>query len=189
MSQLETFPASALACTLESLLMGSEPGRPGLQPDTATYHPAVQAKLRTIRSRESALQSSLADATAENLTLRRETSSGWQSSEPAILQLKQLLLEPAINREFSRLREKLQQAQSEARQAREDLEGAVFNQVGLDCTKQTLSFWMMHLKKSSKTLSSFDKIFVYNKIVNGIPRNVFPREGDDVVVTSAALFW
>lgn len=57
-----------------------------------------------MRRREAALQMQLAERSLECLELRRELASASAASDPSVVQLKQLMLDPAVAREFQRLR-------------------------------------------------------------------------------------
>ncbi|KAG1661597.1 hypothetical protein FOA52_000772 [Chlamydomonas sp. UWO 241] len=58
---------------------------------------------------------------AERVALQGELHAAWAAGEPNVVQLKQLLLDPAVNREFERMREQLTQAQAEGQQLRREL--------------------------------------------------------------------
>ncbi len=58
-------------------------------------------------------QIALADRNFEAAELRREVTVATAASEPTLLQLRQLLLDPAVNREFVRLRAELDETQKE----------------------------------------------------------------------------
>lgn len=54
--------------------------------------------------------------------------SAWQSSEPAVIQLKQLLLDPAVLKEFQYLRAELEESQRELKKVQQELEAVTFTQ-------------------------------------------------------------
>ncbi len=60
-------------------------------------------------------QITLADRNFEAAELRREVANSWTVSEPNLLQLRQLLLDPAVNREYVRMRAELEEAQREVK--------------------------------------------------------------------------
>ncbi len=59
---------------------------------------SVQDELRRLRRREIALQMQLADRSAEALELRRELSAAAAAADPSVVQLRQLMLDPAVAR-------------------------------------------------------------------------------------------
>ncbi|PNW81227.1 hypothetical protein CHLRE_07g347350v5 [Chlamydomonas reinhardtii] len=75
----------------------------------------TQEELRKLRRRDAALQMQLADRSLEALELRRELASASAAAEPSVVQLKQLMLDPAVAREFARLRAELEAAQVRGR--------------------------------------------------------------------------
>lgn len=85
----------------------------------------VLAELRRARAEAAALRQRLAASAAEvaaaardDLTLRRELHAARAAGEPSVLQLRQLLLDPAVNREFARLRTEAAAAQQELQAVR-----------------------------------------------------------------------
>ncbi|PNW81228.1 hypothetical protein CHLRE_07g347350v5 [Chlamydomonas reinhardtii] len=76
---------------------------------------SAQEELRKLRRRDAALQMQLADRSLEALELRRELASASAAAEPSVVQLKQLMLDPAVAREFARLRAELEAAQVRGR--------------------------------------------------------------------------
>ena len=88
----------------------------------------VQAEVKQLRQKEAGLHIQLAEKNFESTELRRELNSAWQASDPSILQLKQLLLDPAINREFQRLKSELAETQKELKHVQEDLQAVNFTQ-------------------------------------------------------------
>ncbi|GIM05202.1 hypothetical protein Vretimale_9641, partial [Volvox reticuliferus] len=89
---------------------------------------SAQEELRQLRRRDAALQMQLADRNLEALELRRELASAASAADPSVVQLKQLMLDPAVAREFSRLRSELEAAQAELATAREELAAVTFTQ-------------------------------------------------------------
>ncbi|KAG2442105.1 hypothetical protein HYH02_009594 [Chlamydomonas schloesseri] len=110
----------------------------GRDPDTHTVLESVrrlkasdtsaQEELRKLRRRDAALQMQLADRNLEALELRRELAAAAAAAEPSVVQLKQLMLDPAVAREFARLRAELEAAQAELATAREELTAVTFTQ-------------------------------------------------------------
>ncbi|GIL53487.1 hypothetical protein Vafri_9057 [Volvox africanus] len=90
--------------------------------------PHTQEELRQLRRRDAALQMQLADRNLEALELRRELASAASAADPSVVQLKQLMLDPAVAREFARLRSELEAAQAELATAREELAAVTFTQ-------------------------------------------------------------
>ncbi|KXZ53674.1 hypothetical protein GPECTOR_6g591 [Gonium pectorale] len=88
----------------------------------------AQEELRKLRRRDAALQMQLADRNLEALELRRELAATAAAADPAVVQLKQLMLDPAVAREFARLKGELEAAQAELATAREELTAVTFTQ-------------------------------------------------------------
>lgn len=74
------------------------------------------------------LQLQLSGKNLEGIELRRAMHSAWQSSEPAVIQLKQLLLDPAVLKEFQYLRAELEESQRELKKVQQELEAVTFTQ-------------------------------------------------------------
>ncbi|GFR51413.1 hypothetical protein Agub_g13701, partial [Astrephomene gubernaculifera] len=89
---------------------------------------SAQEELRKLRRRDAALQMQLADRNLEALELRRELAAVSAAADPSVVQLKQLMLDPAVAREFSRLKGELEAAQAELATAREELTAVTFTQ-------------------------------------------------------------
>ncbi|GLC53434.1 hypothetical protein PLESTB_000744700 [Pleodorina starrii] len=89
---------------------------------------SAQEELRQLRRRDAALQMQLADRNLESLELRRELAVAASAADPSVVQLKQLMLDPAVAREFARLRGELETAQAELATAREELTAVTFTQ-------------------------------------------------------------
>ncbi|EFJ47158.1 hypothetical protein VOLCADRAFT_105213 [Volvox carteri f. nagariensis] len=89
---------------------------------------SAQEELRQLRRRDAALQMQLADRNLEALELRRELAAAASAADPSVVQLKQLMLDPAVAREFARLRSELEGAQAELATAREELAAVTFTQ-------------------------------------------------------------
>lgn len=92
--------------------------------------PAPQESHKSLQQAHAALQAQAATKALENIELQRELQAQWAAGEPAVLQLKQLLLDPAVNREFTRLSSELEEARSQLRQAQEELRAVTFTAVG-----------------------------------------------------------
>jgi hypothetical protein len=103
-----------------------------LLPAVLTLHlgPAPQESHKSLQQAHAALQAQAATKALENIELQRELQAQWAAGEPAVLQLKQLLLDPAVNREFTRLSSELEEARSQLRQAQEELRAVTFTAVG-----------------------------------------------------------
>lgn len=83
---------------------------------------------RQARAESAALRERLAAAAAEaaarvqdDVILRKELLAARTAAEPSVLQLRQLLLEPAVNREFNRLSEATKTANTEASILKNDM--------------------------------------------------------------------
>jgi len=91
-------------------------------------HDNQQTELAASRKREASLQVQLANASLENVELRREVGAGWQASEPSVLQVRQLVLDPAVSKEFQRQQRELEERSRQVMQLKEDLDGVQFTQ-------------------------------------------------------------
>ncbi|GAB4813595.1 hypothetical protein N2152v2_000641 [Parachlorella kessleri] len=94
----------------------------------ATSEQAAREELSALRPREAALQAALCAKTLENLDLRRQLQAAKQASDPSVVQLRQVLLDPAVNREFSRLRAEAEAKARELKIAQEELQAVQFSQ-------------------------------------------------------------
>lgn len=70
---------------------------------------SAREELAALRQREAGLAAEAAARQGECITLRRELAAARQSAEPSVVQLRQVLLDPAVNREVGRLRAELEQ--------------------------------------------------------------------------------
>ena len=93
------------------------PIRPTLPPLSAPHFPPsraqaaeqqLAAQLARLQTREAGLAAAVCQAQAENLQLRQALHVAKQAAEPSVVQLRQLLLDPAVNREFAGLRAELE---------------------------------------------------------------------------------
>lgn len=87
-----------------------------------------QEELRASRKREAQLQLQVSERTLEATELRRELSRSLQAFEPAFVQMKQLVLDPAVNKEFQRLKQELEDERKEVKRLQEELEAVTFTQ-------------------------------------------------------------
>ncbi|KAK9813270.1 hypothetical protein WJX72_011713 [[Myrmecia] bisecta] len=87
-----------------------------------------QAQLDQAQQKEAALQMQLAERTMENIDLRRQLHQARQAADPTIAQVRQLLLDPAVAREFQRLREEVEGKAKEVKQLQEELQAVNFSQ-------------------------------------------------------------
>jgi hypothetical protein len=81
----------------------------------------AQAEVRALKQQLARAASETATRFRDELLLREELHAARSASEPNVLQLKQLLLEPAVNREFSRLSMRLEAVQRERDALQEEL--------------------------------------------------------------------
>eukprot|EP00879_Flechtneria_rotunda_P033185 GHRR01036730.1.p1 GENE.GHRR01036730.1~~GHRR01036730.1.p1 ORF type:complete len:292 (+),score=108.66 GHRR01036730.1:506-1381(+) len=79
-----------------------------------------------LQQQEAALQVQVAHLTLQNLELRRELGSGWAAAEPSVVQVRQLVLDPAIQHEFSRLRQELENHKATIAELREQVDSLTF---------------------------------------------------------------
>ena len=84
--------------------------------------------MKAIRRREAVLHIQLAERNLEGVELRRELNTAWSSADPNVIQLKQLLLDPALNKEFSRLKAELESTQKELKHVQQELAATSFTQ-------------------------------------------------------------
>ena len=87
-----------------------------------------QRVVKALEKKEAALHVELSNVKLENIDLKREVTSAWQASDPNIIQLKQLMLDPAVNREFQRLKGDLDEALKQQQHLKEELEAVTFTQ-------------------------------------------------------------
>lgn len=74
------------------------------------------------------MQIQLAEKNLENLELIKELNAVQQAADPSVVQLKQLMLDPAVNKEFQRLKAELEETQKELKRAQEELQAVNFTQ-------------------------------------------------------------
>ena len=84
------------------------------------------SQLAALGAREAGLQATAAQTAAENLQLRRALHVARQAAEPSVVQLRQLLLDPAVNREFAGLRAELEARTRELAAAQLELKALKF---------------------------------------------------------------
>jgi multidrug efflux pump subunit AcrA (membrane-fusion protein) len=88
------------------------PAAPPKCPYIACRAQAAEAQLTqqlaALQSRAAALQLSDSASRGENLQLRQALHAARAAAEPSVVQLRQLLLDPGVNREFSALRAELE---------------------------------------------------------------------------------
>eukprot|EP00798_Chlamydomonas_sp_ICE-L_P017957 gene17957-24361_t len=112
--------------------------QPGREPDiasvvesarrTRTSEQALQDESKQLRRTEASLNIQLAERNLEVVELRRDLSNAWAAADPNVVQLKQLLLDPALNKEFSRLKSELEATQAELKNTQEELAATSFTQ-------------------------------------------------------------
>jgi hypothetical protein len=76
---------------------------------------AARAEAAALRRRAAAAGAAAAAHALDDVVLRQELHAARAAGEPSVLQLRQLLLDPATNREFARLRAEAAAAQEELR--------------------------------------------------------------------------
>ncbi|PRW61504.1 Serine threonine- kinase CTR1 [Chlorella sorokiniana] len=69
---------------------------------------SLRQQLAALQARTAGLQAQVCASQAENLQLRGALHVAKQAAEPSVVQLRQLLLDPAVNREFAGLRAELE---------------------------------------------------------------------------------
>lgn len=101
---------------------GSEP-----QPEAVLQAVArLQHSQQQLQQQEAALQVQVAHLTLQNMELRRELGSGWSAAEPSVMQVRQLVLDPAIQQEFGRLRRELEEQRGTISQLKEQNDSLTF---------------------------------------------------------------
>jgi predicted RNase H-like nuclease (RuvC/YqgF family) len=86
----------------------------------------VENELVRLRAQVSDLVVENAHLTRNDVNLQGELERLRSSTEPGLLQLKQLIIEPAVNREFMRLASLAKSSSMEAHHAKEELRGLHF---------------------------------------------------------------
>lgn len=76
---------------------------------------------------EAFLHLMLSERNLESVELRKELSAALGAADTNVVQLKQLMLDPALNREFVRLRSELEASKKELKAAQEELAAMAFN--------------------------------------------------------------
>lgn len=84
--------------------------------------------VRDYEERFCALHYQLNQTQSENFDLRKALNQAQLANEPAIIQVKQLLLDPAMNKEFTLLKTELESNQAEIRRLQGELDGVSFTQ-------------------------------------------------------------
>eukprot|EP00890_Picochlorum_soloecismus_P000473 jgi/Picsp_1/1426/NSC_04905-R1_target of fkb12 rapamycin complex len=84
-------------------------------------HNRMNAEIANLRQKLAEMSIERAMVLKNEICLRQEVADAWDASEPNTLQLKKILLEPAVNREFLRLSSLAKSASNEAASLREEL--------------------------------------------------------------------
>lgn len=102
----------------------------GAQAPEAVIQQAQAARQRDpwvqAQARDAAMQVQVAMLTAQNIHLRRELASGWAAADSNLIQVQQLILDPAIEHEFKHLRAQLAMRVAETEAAKAAYEGQAF---------------------------------------------------------------
>ncbi|KAF6256465.1 hypothetical protein COO60DRAFT_106589 [Scenedesmus sp. NREL 46B-D3] len=104
---------------------GNEPQPEAVLQAVASLQQSEQ-RLQLLQQHEAALQVQVAHLTLQNMELRRELGSGWSAAEPSVMQVRQLVLDPAIQQEFGRLRRELEEQRSTISQLKEQNDSLTF---------------------------------------------------------------
>eukprot|EP00200_Dunaliella_tertiolecta_P006170 CAMPEP_0202342540 /NCGR_PEP_ID=MMETSP1126-20121109/3062_1 /ASSEMBLY_ACC=CAM_ASM_000457 /TAXON_ID=3047 /ORGANISM="Dunaliella tertiolecta, Strain CCMP1320" /LENGTH=391 /DNA_ID=CAMNT_0048933513 /DNA_START=52 /DNA_END=1227 /DNA_ORIENTATION=- len=88
----------------------------------------LQEEARELHRHQASMQIALADRNLEAAEMRQSLGQAWSAADPNIIQLKQLLLDPAVNHEFLRMRSDLEETQKELKRVQEELAVANFTQ-------------------------------------------------------------
>ena len=84
-------------------------------------HDRMSAEIANLRQKLAEMSIERALVLKNEIFLRQEVTDAWDASEPNTLQLKKVLLEPAVNREFLRLSSLAKSASNDAASLREEL--------------------------------------------------------------------
>jgi hypothetical protein len=84
-------------------------------------HDTMSAEIANLRQKLAEMSIERAMVLKNEISLRQEVTDAWDASEPNTLQLKKILLEPAVNREFLRLSSLAKSASNDAASLREEL--------------------------------------------------------------------
>lgn len=95
---------------------------------TVTAGSTATEDISVLRQRESQLQAQLMEKILENMELRRHLHAAKAAAEPNVVQVRQLLLDPAVNREFQKIHKALEDKTEEAKRLHEELQGTHFSQ-------------------------------------------------------------
>lgn len=74
------------------------------------------------------MQAALCQKVQETMDLRRQLQAAKQASDPSVVQLRQVLLDPAVNREVGRLKAEAEAKARELKVAQEELQAVQFSQ-------------------------------------------------------------
>lgn len=88
----------------------------------------VRAQLTAANARATGLELALALKTVEGIQLRKGLHTARQAADPNIVQVRQLLLDPAVHREFRKMRTDADAKAHEAKLLRQELQAVSFSQ-------------------------------------------------------------
>lgn len=123
-------------------LAALDEGQPDLHQTDAQAAEAAEAQLRMVReelhnvraqltaanTRATGLELALAQKTVEGIQLRKGLHTARQAADPNIVQVRQLLLDPAVYREFRKMRTDADAKAHEAKLLRQELQAVAFSQ-------------------------------------------------------------
>ncbi|KAL3140894.1 hypothetical protein ABBQ32_005426 [Trebouxia sp. C0010 RCD-2024] len=95
-------------------------------PATIAAGSTASEDISQLRQRESQLQAQLMEKILENMELRRHLHAAKAAAEPNVVQVRQLLLDPAVNHEFERILKALEEKTAEAKRLNQELNGTTF---------------------------------------------------------------
>ncbi|BDA49124.1 probable pre-mRNA-splicing regulator WTAP [Coccomyxa sp. Obi] len=107
---------------------------PGAPVDPSSFRQEVErlrkaeAELAALRPREAKLQTALAEKNLEILELRWRVAAARETTHPSLAQARQLLTDPAVAKEFARLRDEAEAKAQEVRRLQEELQAVNFSQ-------------------------------------------------------------
>ncbi|KAK9821853.1 hypothetical protein WJX74_005427 [Apatococcus lobatus] len=88
----------------------------------------LQTELAAARQKEANLQAQVAEGVLEAVELRRQLHAARAAADPNIIQVRQLLLDPAVHREFQRLHHDAESKAQEIKQLKDELKAVSFSQ-------------------------------------------------------------
>lgn len=92
------------------------------------YCAFVQEESQTNQNKVTGLQYQLHKQRMEIITLQENLHKARLAGDPSVIQLKQLLLDPALQKEFRFLKAEVEEKKGEIKKLQEELDGVTFTQ-------------------------------------------------------------